>query len=202
MSDTIFSPKNMPASTWWWRFWFEICFSSLSFVESSILGLEKWRKNTNKNWHRSQICPKYFHMTQEFPNNGHVMGIRYNSFIRFALALSAFSLRWIFTCLPMELQRNRKTKTKNIEFWAHLFISGVSTFLLVFFLFLSFSFNFCIYTSRQFSLRDCELIHCVLKVNMNSNRKAQLTHGHQILLFFIIIRKSGFLLHLAFYILR
>lgn len=147
----FFFLKNVPASTLVMQIliW-NLLFFSLSFVKSSILGLEKWRKNTMKNWHRSQICPKYFHMTQEFPNNGHVMGITYNSFIRFALALSAFSLCWIFTCLPMELQRNRKTKTKNIEFWAHLFISGVSTFLLVFFLFLSFSFNFCIYTSRQF----------------------------------------------------
>lgn len=116
MSDTIFSLKYVSASTWWCGFWFEICFFSLLFVESSILGLEKWKKNTIKNWRRSQICPKYFHMTQEFPNNGHVMGITYNSFIRFALALSAFSLRWIFTCLPMELQRNRKRKRRTPNF--------------------------------------------------------------------------------------
>lgn len=135
MSDTIFSPKNMPASTWWWRFWFEICFSSLSFVESSILGLEKWRKNTIKNWHRSQICPKYFHMTQEFPNNGHVMGIRYNSFIRFALALSAFSLRWIFTFVPMELQRNRKPKRRTSNFGLTCSFPVSQLFYLFFFCF-------------------------------------------------------------------
>lgn len=163
-----------PLAWWRCRFWFEICFFSLSFVESSILGLEKWRKNTMKNWHRSQICPKYFHMTQEFPNNGHVMGITYNSFIRFALALSAFSLRWIFTCLPMELQRNRKPKRRTSNFGLTCSFPVSQLFYLFFFLFLSFSFNFCIYTSRQFSLRDCELIHCVLKVNMNSNRKANL----------------------------